>query len=368
MQQNGKIMDNLKRLSLYNKHLELHASFFNFAGFYMPIHYGDIKAEVQTVREHAGVFDISHMGQFIIHGKEAVEFVDYIITNEFYSAPIYKAVYSPICREDGTTLDDLIAYKLDEQKVLLCVNAINIQKDWNWINSHIKEFNCIIKNVSDKYSLIAIQGPNSKNILKELSVIEKGFQIKKFYSKEINYSNEKIILARTGYTGEDGFEIFCSHKIAENLWKLFINNKIPPCGLAARDILRLEACYPLYGNEITDKWTPIDAGLKWTVKIKKKKFIGKSSLEHYKPIYKLVNLSLDKGIPRQGYDVCDKEKRVVGKVTSGTMSILLKKGICMALIENSKIHQESCQFTISIRNKYFNANKHLKSFIYYRGK
>ena len=272
-----------------------------------------------------------------------------------------KAVYSPLCRENGTVIDDLIAYKLAEDKVLICVNASNIEKDWNWIFAQTSNFNCNLKNLSDDYSLLALQGPEAESIMKKVGIL--GSQDFPYYSiLETTHEGEKLIIARTGYTGEDGFEIFSSHAYAKKFWKQLLNLGVKPCGLAARDVLRLEVCYPLYGHEINDEVTPLDAGLGWTVKQTKENFIGKSALLDYKPRFLLVKLSLERGIPREGYEVLDGVGNPIGKVTSGTMSVVTGKGIAMALVEKSKIPADK-KLQISIRNTNYEAQLHTKAFI-----
>lgn len=351
----------MNRTSLYEEHMSLKAKMAPFAGYEMPIQYSGVKAEVQAVRENIGVFDVSHMGEFFVTGKDAIAFVDYIITNDFAGAETGKAVYSPLCREDGTAIDDLIAYKLEDQKVLICVNAANIEKDWNWISSQTEGFDINLTNQSEDYSLLAVQGPKTQEVLTKLGF--DSVESAEYYSAyESTWNENKVILARTGYTGEDGFEVFGSHETIKSLWSQLMNAEVTPCGLASRDVLRLEVCYPLYGHELTDKLTPLDAALKWTVKSKKEKFIGKSSLDGLTSKFRLVKLSLDKGIPREGYPVFDSNEQEIGKVTSGTMSVVTGKGICLALVERSKF-PENKEFKIGVRKNIIDANYHTKAFV-----
>lgn len=351
----------MKKTSLYQKHVDLNAKMMDFAGFAMPIQYTSVKEEALAVRNSAGVFDVSHMGEFIVEGNDAIKFVDFLITNDFLKAPMNKAIYSPLCRENGTVIDDLIAYKIHQDRVLICVNASNIEKDWEWISSQTSHFDITLDNLSDYYSLLALQGPKSEEILTRMGII-KGPTLTYYSVVETDFMNERIILARTGYTGEDGFEIFCSHKIADLVWDELIQLDVKPCGLAARDVLRLEVCYPLYGHELNDELTPLDSGLKWTVKMDKEKFLGKGTLSAYSPKYRLVKLSLDKGIPRENYPVLDGNENLIGKVTSGTMSVTTGKGIALALVEKEKFPADKELF-ISIRNKNYKANYHTKPFI-----
>lgn len=351
----------IQKTSLHEEHLALNAKMAPFAGFDMPLQYTSVKEEVIAVRKNSGVFDVSHMGEFLVEGDDAVNFVDYIMTNDFRNAEMLKAVYSPLCRDNGTVIDDMICYKLDAKKVLICVNASNIQKDWEWMNSKKGAFKVTLKNQSDDYSLLALQGPDSEAILKKAGILaDVDFP---YYSiLETNFKGEALIIARTGYTGEDGFEIFSGHAFAKKFWKELLSAGVKPCGLAARDVLRLEVCYPLYGHELNDEVTPLDAGLGWTVKMDKADFVGKAALADYKAKYQLVRLSLEKGIPREGYPVLDAQNNTIGKVTSGTMSVVTGKGIAMALVEKDKNPKDK-KYLINIRNQNYEANFHPKAFI-----
>lgn len=349
----------LQTTSLYLEHIALNAKLAPFAGFDMPLQYSSVKEEVLAVRNSAGVFDVGHMGEFIVEGSDAISFVDFLITNDFKKSELNKAVYSPLCRENGTVIDDLIAYKLAPNRVLICVNASNIKKDWDWMNSKLSGFNCTLSDHSSKYSLLAVQGPRVEAIFKELGLIGNA-EIPYYSAFETKYEFEDLILARTGYTGEDGFEVFCSHVFAKVFWQKLLSMGVKPCGLAARDVLRLEVCYPLYGHELTDEITPLDAGLAWTVKLDKDNFVGKSALLEYQPKYRLIKLSLDRGIPREGYPVLNSENIEIGKVTSGTMSVVTGKGIAFALIEKDKFSKD---LFINIRNTNYEAHLHTKAFV-----
>jgi aminomethyltransferase len=349
------------KTSLHEEHINLKAKMAPFAGFDMPLQYSSVKEEVLAVRNSAGIFDVSHMGEFFVEGPDAIRFVDFIITNDFINAEMNKAVYSPLCRENGTIIDDLIAYKLKNDKVLICVNASNIQKDWEWISTKVSNFNCQLSNKSNDYSLLAIQGPKSESIFKELALLNNN-DFPYYSILESKYKGSDVIIARTGYTGEDGFEVFGSHQIIKTLWADFLKMNVTPCGLAARDVLRLEVCYPLYGHELNDEITPLDASLSWTVKLNKEAFVGKSSLTDYKPKYQLVKLSLERGIPREGYNVLNASNETIGKVTSGTMSVVTGKGIAFALIEKSKIPTDK-KYLINIRNTNYEATLHSKAFV-----
>jgi aminomethyltransferase len=345
---------------LYDEHVKLGAKIVPFAGWDMPVQYTSVKDEVLAVRHNVGVFDVGHMGEFFIEGADAEQFADQLVTNDIAGAPTGKAIYSPLCREDGTIIDDLIVYKLSPGRVLICVNASNIEKDYNWIKSRHVGFDCTLSNRSDSYSLLALQGPKSfvtlNLLMKELPDIE-------YYSVyESTFEGQPVIVARTGYTGEDGFEIFGSHNVIKSFWQKFMELKVVPCGLAARDVLRLEVCYPLYGHELNDDVNPFDAGLQWTVKNSKLKFIGREKLLAKPAKYKLVKLILDKGIPREGYFVLNSKHERIGVVTSGTMSVILNKGIALARIEIDKAPSDEV-FIIDIRQRPYPAQLTKKPFV-----
>jgi aminomethyltransferase len=343
-------MTNLRRTSLYEEHLRLNAKIVPFAGWEMPVQYTSVKDEALAVRNAAGVFDVSHMGEFFLEGPEAEAFADYLVTNDVAGAQVGKAIYSPLCRENGTVIDDLIVYKLAPGRVLICVNASNIQKDFDWIRSRHQGFNCELRNASDEFSLIALQGPRSSEMLKRLI---RDLPDLEYYSVfESSFDSRPIIIARTGYTGEDGFEVFGGHETIAALWTGLTRAGVVPCGLAARDVLRLEVCYPLYGHELNDETTPYDAGLGWTVKLSKENFIGKEALTPKPAKKKLVKLKLDKGIPREGYKVMNGKGEAVGVVTSGSMSVVLNTGIALASIDRGYTEEE---YSIDIRGKAYPA-------------
>jgi aminomethyltransferase len=345
---------------LYDEHVKLGAKIVPFAGWDMPVQYTSVKDEVLAIRQNVGVFDVSHMGEFFLEGEDAEQFADQLVTNDILNSPTKKAIYSPLCREDGTVIDDLIVYKLAPGRVLICVNASNIDKDFNWIKSKHQDFKCKLTNRSDEYSLLALQGPKAYEILKplvaELPDVE-------YYSVfETTFQGAPVIVARTGYTGEDGFEIFGSHATIQSLWQKFMALKVLPCGLASRDVLRLEVCYPLYGHELNDEVNPYDAGLGWTVKGAKPKFIGKEALTSKTAKYKLVKLILDKGIPREGYPVLNSKNEQIGVVTSGTMSVVLNKGVAFARIQIDKAPADEV-FIVDIRQKPYPAQLTKKPFV-----
>ncbi len=344
----------LLQTSLHEQHLALNAKMAPFAGFDMPLQYSSVKEEVLAVRNGAGVFDVSHMGEFFVRGSDATRFIDYLITNDYAGSPVGKAVYSPLCRENGTCIDDLIAYKIKDDLSLICVNASNIEKDWDWISSHASQFNVELTNKSSEYSLLALQGPKSVELMSKL-----GLNIAELPYYGVQEQGE-FIIARTGYTGEDGFEIFCSHQKAQTLWKSLIELGAAPCGLAARDVLRLEVCFPLYGHEIHDEVTPLDSALKWTVKMAKQDFIARSALESYQPKYKLIKIMLDRGIPREGYKLVNGNNEEVGVVTSGTMSVVLGKGVALAHVN---VDASTENLNVLIRDKLYPATTMKGAFV-----
>jgi aminomethyltransferase len=345
----------LLKTRLFDEHVKLGAKIVPFAGWEMPVQYTSVKDEVNYVRNDVGLFDVSHMGEFFVEGKDAESFVDYLVTNDILNAPTGKAIYSPLCREDGTVIDDLIVYKLAPGRILVCVNASNIEKDFTWMKSKHQGFECSFTNRSEDYSLIAVQGPKTfETLAKHLPL------------KDIEYysvmETGSFIVARTGYTGEDGFEVFGPHEEIKVLWNKLLDSGAKPCGLAARDVLRLEVCYPLYGHELDDSVNPYDAGLGWTVKGTKPNFIGKEALAGKKAKYKLVKLTLDKGIPRDGYPVLNSKGEVIGAVTSGTMSVVLNKGIAFARVDAEKTPADET-YQIDIRQKPYQAQVTKKPFV-----
>ena len=359
----------MKTTVLRDSHLKLGAKLVDFAGFEMPIQYSNLKEEVMAVRNAVGVFDVSHMGEFFVRGADAPKFVDCLLTNDFFSVPVSKAVYSPLCREDGSVIDDLIAYKLSEDLVMLCVNAANIEKDWKWINSQKDGFEVELLNKSSDFSLIAVQGPKAFAVLKEIDPRLEDISFYSLQRFETRATAEKkgdldslVIFARTGYTGEDGFEIFGPHTYIQRIWNELLERDVSPCGLGSRDVLRTEVCYPLYGQEINDDVTPLESGLKWTVKFSKERFIGKESLEKSQPRFLNLKLILEKGIPRPGYEVVDAEGNTLGQVTSGTQSVTLQKGVAMARIEKDKYNSD-LELFINIRGKKYKAKKHKGAFV-----
>lgn len=344
-----------KRTCLYDKHVALGALISPFGGFDMPIQYTNIVDEHNAVRQACGVFDVSHMGEVLVTGAESEKFVNYIFTNDVTDAPDGKIYYGMMCHPTGGVVDDLLVYKMAHQRYFLVINASNIEKDVAWITEHAKAFDVVVEHQSDKYGEVAVQGPKSEEVIERLLGI--GCKELAFYTcKEIEIGGETIIVSRTGYTGEDGFEIYGSHEYINEVWdKLIESGEVKPCGLGCRDTLRFEVGLPLYGDELTDEITPLEACLGIFVKLDKENFIGKDALVKQKTEglkRKIVGIELrDKAIPRHGYEV-EADGRVIGVVTTGYNSISTGKSVCMAMldIDYAKIDTE---VAVRIRKKVF---------------
>jgi aminomethyltransferase len=348
----------MKQLVLSEIHEELGGKMVEFAGYYMPVQYEGVKAEHHTVRNEVGVFDVSHMGEVFVSGDKAIEFLQYITSNDVSKLTPGKIQYTCLPNADGGIVDDFLLYMIAENNYLLVVNASNMEKDLAWINQH-NTFGCTINNQSDNYSLLAVQGPKSIELLQQLTDVNLT-DIKYYNFKIGNIAGiEDVILSRTGYTGEIGFELYVKNESTKQLWDAFFTTSIEmkPIGLAARDTLRLEKGFCLYGNDINDTTSPIEAGLGWITKFTKE-FINHEQLKVQKEggaTRKLVGLELnDKGIARKDYPVVDTDGNEIGVVTSGTMSPTLNKAIAMAYIpkELSKVGSE---VYIKVRKKQLKA-------------
>jgi aminomethyltransferase len=329
----------MKNIALHSIHEKLGAKMVSFAGFNMPVQYEGVTAEHFTVRESLGVFDVSHMGEFLVEGQNALALIQKVTSNDASKLEIGDAQYSCFPNEENGIVDDLICYKIKENQYLLVVNAGNIEKDWNWISKYNEEFKADLKDISNEYSLLAIQGPKAVEAMQSLSSID--LAAISFYKFKVGdfAGIEDVIISATGYTGSGGFEIYCKNADVIHIWnKVFeagADFGIKPIGLAARDTLRLEMGYCLYGNDIDDTTSPIEAGLSW-ITIFTKEFVNNEALakqKEQKPSRKLVAFELDeRGIPRHGYDIVDGNGNVIGNVTSGTMSPCLQKGIGMGYV------------------------------------
>ncbi|MFX1311523.1 MAG: glycine cleavage system aminomethyltransferase GcvT [Promethearchaeota archaeon] len=342
-----------KKTQLYKAHVKLGAKMVEFANFLMPVQYESIIKEHNAVRSNVGVFDISHMGEFMLKGKDVIPFLQYMMINDLKLLEISKGQYSCMCYENGTVVDDLVYYEEDKDFFRMIVNAANIEKDLKWLNNHIKNQDVQIKNLSNERSRLAFQGPESDLLLQPLVDLNLAM-INRFYFAHCKLKNIPIFIARTGYTGEHGFEISCENKYAEKIWNILIEVGATPVGLGARDSLRLEACYSLYGHEISNSITPIEAGLNWLAKPKEGiDYIGKEVLMKQKSEgteRTLVGLNLiDKGIIRENYKIF-KEGNEIGYVTSGGYSPTLRKTIGLGLVK-SQYKEVETEIEIEIRNK-----------------
>ena len=347
----------MRKTQLNDKHEALGAKMVPFAGFYMPVQYEGVKIEHETVRNGVGVFDVSHMGEFLITGPTALELIQKVTTNDASTLTKGRAQYSCMPNGKGGIVDDLIIYCIEEEKYLLVVNASNIEKDWNWIDAH-NSMGAEMRNLSDDYSLLAIQGPKAVEAMQSLTSIDLS-AIKYYHFEVADFAGiEHVIISATGYTGSGGFEIYCKNDQVEQVWdKVFEAGAafgIKPIGLAARDTLRLEMGFCLYGNDIDDTTSPLEAGLGWITKLNKEDFTDKAFLAQQKEAgvtKKLVAFEMvERGIPRHDYPILDAEGSTIGRVTSGTMSPSMDLGIGLGYVDvaHSDIDGE---IRIEIRNK-----------------
>ncbi len=348
----------MKKTLFYDDHVELGGKMVDFSGFSLPIQYSSIIDEHEKVRTKAGLFDVSHMGEFIVTGEETEKFIQHLITNDLLNIPCGAGVlYTPMCRENGTIVDDLLVYRLEEKKALLVVNAANAEKDFNWCKQVSEKFNVVLTNESEAWSQLAIQGPNAEKILNPLTEANlaelKGFNF--IFTKVFGID---CLVSRTGYTGEDGFEIYIKGDSCRGMYKKLIDAKknegIVPTGLGARDTLRFESKLMLYGNDIDDTTTPIEAGLSWTVKFDKGDFLGRDILlkqKEEKPSRRLVGIKMiDKGIPRHGFKLFNLDNEEIGYVTSGTKSPTLGDFLALGYVKR-KYTNKGTEILVQIRNK-----------------
>ena len=349
----------MKDTALTKIHEALNAKMVPFAGYNMPVSYEGVTVEHATVRNAVGVFDVSHMGEFIISGKGALPLLQWVCSNDIEKIKVGGAQYNCFPNATGGIVDDLIVYRIKEDQYMLVVNASNIDKDWEWINSQneAKAFNATLRNVSEGYSLLAIQGPKAIEAMQSLTEVDLS-DIKFYTFKVAPFAGlENVIISATGYTGSGGFEIYCKNEEVEQLWTKVLeagaDYGIKPIGLAARDTLRLEMGYCLYGNDIDDTTSPLEAGLGWVTKFTKD-FVNSDTLKTQKENglqQKLIGFELnDRGIPRQGYDIVDENDTKIGHVTSGTMGPSVEKGIGMGYVDIAFAKADSKIF-IQIRKK-----------------
>lgn len=360
-----------KRTGLYEEHKDLGAKIVNYAGWEMPVQYEGLVPEHNAVRNEAGLFDVSHMGNISVKGKDALPFLDHLMTNDISKLKEHQVVYTFMLYPEGGVVEDLLIYKTNDEQFNLIVNAANIDKDWDWVNDHKADYDVELENLSPETSILAIQGPRAQEILQSLTDTNLD-DIKFFYFKEnvkVDGMNTKMI-SRTGYTGEDGFELYLDNKDVVKMWKSLLEagkeEGIKPAGLGSRDTLRFEAMLPLYGQELSKDISPLEAGLKFFVKLDKEAdFIGKDALQ------KQVDNGLERtlvgfellgrGIPREGYEVY-KDGEKIGHVTTGYMSPTLGKNIGNALIKTSE-KELGNEIDIMIRKKPVKAKIISKNFL-----
>ena len=351
----------MKSTALSHKHIELGAKMVPFAGYNMPVQYEGVNLEHETVRNSVGVFDVSHMGEFILKGPNALNLIQKVSSNDASKLFPGRAQYSCLPNDQGGIVDDLLIYMLKEEEYLLVVNASNIEKDWNWIAKH-NSYGVEMLNVSDDWSLLAVQGPKAKEVLQQLTEVNLDEVSYYHFTKGLFAGVDNVILSATGYTGSGGFELYIPNAVAENVWnRLFEVGEsfgIKPIGLAARDTLRLEMGFCLYGNDINDTTSPLEAGLGWITKFSKE-FVNSDQLKIQKEngiTKKLVGFELiDRGIPRNGYDITNADGDKIGHVTSGTMGPSVKKAIGLGYVDLAYA-VEGKEIFLAIRNKQIAAN------------
>ncbi|MGE7215838.1 glycine cleavage system aminomethyltransferase GcvT [Priestia koreensis] len=349
-------MAELKQTPLFLTYKEYGAKTIDFGGWALPVQFSSIKEEHEAVRTKAGLFDVSHMGEIEVTGADSLAFLQRVMTNDVSKLKDGKAQYTAMCYEDGGTVDDLLIYKKSDNVYLLVVNAANIEKDYDWLQSHV-EGDVTLHNQSNEIAQLALQGPLAEKVLQKLTdedLASIGFFA---FKENVSINGVPSLVSRTGYTGEDGFEIYCPSDDAPALWNAILEagkeDGAVPCGLGARDTLRFEAILPLYGQELSKDITPIEAGIGFAVKVNKDFFIGQETLKRQKEeglSRKLVGIEMiDRGIPRHGYDVFVGDERI-GEVTTGTQSPLTKRNIGLALVDvsYSELDQE---VEVEIRNK-----------------
>lgn len=335
----------MKKTPLNSVHHEMGAKMTDFGGWEMPVEYSGIIEEHKTVRRDAGLFDVSHMGEIAVRGRDAGSFIDYLVTNRVSTAAEGKVTYSPMCYPEGGIVDDLLVYKIQADEYFLVVNASNTDKDFAWISEQAAEYSGEVKveNQSQDYALLALQGPRSEEILSQLTSVSLD-DIPAFNSSNIEVDGVNMLVSRTGYTGEDGFELYFAPGKAEQIWQSLLKAGeragLKPAGLGARDTLRLEKCLCLYGNDISKDTNPLEAGLGWTVKFDKEDFVGKAALKRVKEAgasRKLVGFILqERGIARHNYPILSEEEEEIGYVTSGSYSPSLEENIGLGYVESSQ--------------------------------
>lgn len=349
--------ENLKKTCLYDSHVALGAKMSPFAGFMMPIQYSSITEEHNAVRHAVGMFDVSHMGEIFVSGPDAEKFVNHIFTNEICGFEPGKVLYGMMLHPDGGVVDDLLVYReFEPDHFLLVVNAANIDKDYEWILAQAEGYDVKVVNDSDNWGQIAVQGPGAEKVVTEVLGLAEAAELTFYTYYEAQWNGHRMVVSRTGYTGEDGFELYTTCEDIKEIWKILLDNGVVPCGLGCRDTLRFEAGLPLYGDELSDAITPIEAGLGMFCKLDKEEFIGKDVVAKQKAEgteRKLVGIELaDKAIPRATYPVETEDGTQVGVVTTGYHSISLEKSICFAMVQTAYSKLDT-PLWIRIRKKVF---------------
>ena len=349
--------ENLKKTCLYDSHVALGAKMSPFAGFMMPIQYSSITEEHNAVRHAVGMFDVSHMGEIFVSGPDAEKFVNHIFTNEIRGFEPGKVLYGMMLHPDGGVVDDLLVYReFEPDHFLLVVNAANIDKDYEWILAQTAGYDVKVVNDSDNWGQIAVQGPGAEKVVTEVLGLAEAAELTFYTYYEAQWNGHRMVVSRTGYTGEDGFELYTTCEDIKEIWKKLLDNGVVPCGLGCRDTLRFEAGLPLYGDELSDTITPIEAGLGMFCKLDKEEFIGKDVVAKQKAEgteRKLVGIELaDKAIPRATYPVETKDGTQVGVVPPGYHSISLEKSICFAMVQTAYSKLDT-PLWIRIRKKVF---------------
>lgn len=349
--------ENLKKTCLYDSHVALGAKMSPFAGFMMPIQYSSITEEHNAVRHAVGMFDVSHMGEIFVSGPDAEKFVNHIFTNEIRGFEPGKVLYGMMLHPDGGVVDDLLVYReFEPDHFLLVVNAANIDKDYEWILAQTAGYDVKVVNDSDNWGQIAVQGPGAEKVVTEVLGLAEAAELTFYTYYEAQWNGHRMVGSRTGYTGEDGFELYTTCEDIKEIWKKLLDNGVVPCGLGCRDTLRFEAGLPLYGDELSDTITPIEAGLGMFCKLDKEEFIGKDVVAKQKAEgteRKLVGIELeDKAIPRATYPVETEDGTQVGVVTTGYHSISLEKSICFAMVQTAYSKLDT-PLWIRIRKKVF---------------
>jgi aminomethyltransferase len=339
----------LKRTPLFKLHQELGAKIVPFAGWEMPVQYEGVREEHSAVRLHAGMFDVSHMGEVEVEGPGALEFLQRVLSNDVAKVAIGGAQYSCLCQEDGGVLDDLFAYRLGHDRYLIVTNAANHQSDLEWLGRQSRGFDVIVRDVADRYGMLAVQGPHARGVLERSLSIELP---PRFHVAHAQIGRRPALVCGTGYTGEDGVELLLDPEVAPPIWKELLEAGIVPCGLGARDTLRLEVCYPLHGNELTPQRNPIEAGLGWCCK-EETGFIGSEAIARARAegsVEKSVAFKIEGGgIPRAGNPVLH-EGEEAGVVTSGTYSPSLEVGAGLAYVR-SELAEPGTGIEIDVRGK-----------------